>query len=158
MPDAVERVHGTVITIGRRGALIRGASGSGKSDLALRCLALGSSTLIPETVQLVADDQVVLMRDRVALLAKAPAQLRGKLEVRGLGILQVAAAAETEIVLVADLVRDQQIERFPDPWPTVELMGLRVPVISLLPFEASSPAKLAAALALATLPQPEPKA
>jgi serine kinase of HPr protein (carbohydrate metabolism regulator) len=147
-----------VITIGRRGVLIRGASGSGKSDLALRCLVLGSSTLIPETVQLVADDQVVLTRERAALLAKAPAQLRGKLEVRGLGILEVAAAAETEIVLIADLVRDQQIERLPDPWPTVELMGLKVPVIHLQPFEASSPAKLAAALALATLPRIEPKA
>jgi serine kinase of HPr protein (carbohydrate metabolism regulator) len=147
-----------VITIGRRGALIRGASGSGKSDLALRCLSLGGSTLLSETVKLVADDQVVLTRERAALVAKAPAQLRGKLEVRGLGILEVATAAETEIVLIADLVRDQQIERLPDPWPTVELMGLNVPVIHLQPFEASSPTKLAAALALATLPRIEPKA
>jgi serine kinase of HPr protein (carbohydrate metabolism regulator) len=112
---------------------------------------------LSETVKLVADDQVVLTRERAALVAKAPAQLRGKLEVRGLGILEVAAA-ETEIVLVADLVRDQQIERLPDPWPTVELMGLEVPVIHLRPFEASSPTKLAAALALTTLPRIKPKA
>jgi serine kinase of HPr protein (carbohydrate metabolism regulator) len=109
-------------------------------------------------VKLVADDQIVLTREHAALIARAPAQLRGKLEVRGLGILEVAAVSETEIVLVADLVRDQQIERLPDPWPTVELMGLRVPVIHLRPFEASSPAKLAVALALATLPRTEPKA
>jgi serine kinase of HPr protein (carbohydrate metabolism regulator) len=117
LPDAVERVHGTVITIGRRGALIRGASGCGKSDLALKCLSLSRSTLLPETVNLVADDQVVLTRERDALIARAPAQLRGKLEVRGVGILEVAAAAETEIILVADLVRDQHIERLSDPWP-----------------------------------------
>ena len=152
MPGAVERVHATAIAVGRRGVLIRGPSGSGKSDLALRVLALGPSALLQEPVKLVADDQVILTSEPGAVIATAPSVLRGRLEVRGVGILEVAAAAQCEIVLVADLVREGPIERFPDPWPVIHLLGYDVPLMRLLPFEDSAPAKLIAALLLATLP------
>ena len=68
-------------------------------------------------------------------MRRRPPQLRGRLEVRGVGILEVAAAAQCEIVLVADLVREGPIERLPDPWPVVHILGYDVPVIHLLPFE-----------------------
>jgi HPr kinase/phosphorylase len=153
LPGAVdERVHATAIAVGRRGVLLRGPSGSGKSDLALRALALGPSSLLQDQVKLVADDQVILTREPGTLIATAPAATRGRLEVRGVGILEVAAAAQCEIVLVADLVREGPIERFPDPWPVIHLLGYDVPLMRLLPFEDSAPAKLIAALMLAPLP------
>jgi serine kinase of HPr protein (carbohydrate metabolism regulator) len=108
-------------------------------------------------VKLVADDQVILTKDlsraHPRLVATAPPTLRGRLEVRGVGILEVAAATEAEIVLIADLLREGTIERFPDPWPKVGLLGLEVPVIRLFPFENSSPLKLVTALTMAHLPR-----
>ena len=84
--DATELVHGTCVALGRRAALLRGAPGSGKSDLALRFLFLarrGPAAL--EAPALVADDQVRLSRDGDRVLAAAPESIVGKMEVRGRG-------------------------------------------------------------------------
>ena len=54
--------------------------------------------------------------------------------------------------VAADLVREGPIERFPDPWPVIHLLGYDVPLMRLFPFEDSAPAKLIAALLLAALP------
>jgi hypothetical protein len=162
LSDEADRVHATAISVGGRGVLIRGPSGSGKSDLALRCLALAPSTLLRDPVLLVADDQVILRNDtsrqQPRLIATCPTTLRGKLEVRGLGILEVAAAETADIVLVADIAREGPIERFPEPWPKVVLCGLQVPQVVVFPFESSTPLKLIAALGIASLPRIEVKA
>jgi serine kinase of HPr protein (carbohydrate metabolism regulator) len=119
----------------------------------LRALALGPSALLRDQVKLVADDQVILTKKPGALVATAPAALRGRLEVRGIGILEVAATAQCEIVLVADLVRKGPMVRLPDPWPVVHILDFEVPLMRLLPFEDSAPLKLVAALTLAALPR-----
>jgi HPr kinase/phosphorylase len=157
LPGEADRLHATAIAVSGRAALIRGPSGIGKSDLALRCLGLGPSTLLPESVTLVADDQVIL-ESRLnpapaRLVATAPAPLRGRLEVRGIGILEVAFSPEADVVLVVDLQGEGPIERFPDPWPTTRIMGFDVPVVHLLAFESSAAAKLVAALVMAALPR-----
>src|SRR5262245_3720616 len=88
--DEAELVHGTCVALGRGAALLRGPPGSGKSDLALRFLYLarrGAAAL--EAPLLVADDQVRLTRQGPHLLATAPQSIRGKMEVRGLGIADV---------------------------------------------------------------------
>lgn len=161
MSDEADRIHATAIAVGDRGVLIRGPSGAGKSDLALRCLASGPSTLLRDPVKLIADDQVILKNDRSRasprLIATAPSTLRGKLEVRGVGILEVAVQDEAEIVLVADLVRDGPVERYPDPWPKVVVSGVEVPLIRLLPFENSAPLKIFTALDITSLPRIEAK-
>lgn len=161
LPDEADRIHATAIAVGDRGVLIRGPSGAGKSDLALRCLAFGPSTLLRDTVTLVADDQVILKKagsqSLHRLMATAPAALRGKIEVRGVGILEVAVRDEAEIALVADLAREGPVERYPDPWPKVTLCGVEVPLIRLLPFESSAPLKIFAALDMASLPRIEVK-
>ena len=90
MDDAPELFHGTCIALGRTAALLRGPSGSGKSDLALRFLFLarrGPAAL--EAPILVADDQVYLTRKSGRLLARAPESIRGRIEVRGVGIVDV---------------------------------------------------------------------
>jgi HPr kinase/phosphorylase len=149
---AVERIHATAIAVGQRAIIIRGPSGSGKSDLALRCLAVAASQLVASPARLVADDQVVLTRDGLALSAAAPQTLLGRLEVRGLGIIDVDPEQDARVVLVVDLVERSRIERMPDPWPTASILGLSVPVLHISPFDASTPLKLLTALAMPSLP------
>jgi serine kinase of HPr protein (carbohydrate metabolism regulator) len=146
---APEVVHGTCVALGRRAVLLRGAPGSGKSDLALRFLFLarrGPAAL--EAPGLVADDQVRLSRDGGRLLAAAPASIAGQMEVRGIGIVGVKPVAEAELVLVADLADAAAVERMPAP-ATVRLLGIDLPLVRLAPLEPSAPIKLALALARA---------
>jgi serine kinase of HPr protein (carbohydrate metabolism regulator) len=150
LADAPELVHGTCVALGRTAALLRGPSGSGKSDLALRFLFLarrGPAAL--EAPILVADDQVYLTRKGARLTATAPPTIRGKIEVRGIGIVEVKSADEAELALVVDLAPSAEIERLPDENATTPLLGLHLPLLRLSPWEASAPIKLAAALARA---------
>jgi HPr kinase/phosphorylase len=150
LADAPELVHGTCVALGRTAALLRGPSGSGKSDLALRFLFLarrGPAAL--EAPILVADDQVYLTRKGARLTASAPPTIRGKIEVRGIGIVEVKSADEAVLALVVELVASSaDIERLPDE-ATTPLLGLDIPLLRLSPWEASAPIKLAVALARA---------
>ncbi|MES1179850.1 MAG: HPr kinase/phosphatase C-terminal domain-containing protein, partial [Hyphomicrobium sp.] len=147
MADATDNVHATAIALGSHAALIRGAPGSGKSDLALRCLALAPTALIPCPVSFVADDRVDLRRAGEHILAAAPAAIRGKLEVRGLGVLSIPSIDHAEVMLIADIAPLERIERLPDPAPTTELLGVTLPLLHIAPFTASAPIKLLLALA-----------
>ena len=111
------RMHGTAVAIGQRAALIRGPSGAGKSDLALRFLGLeqGAAGLPPQLLRLVADDQVLLRREGDRILAAAPAVLRGRLEVRGVGIVAVPSLDTAELALIVDLSAPEDIPRLPEP-------------------------------------------
>lgn len=132
--------------------MIRGPSGSGKSDLALRCLAMPQNALFPSITRLVADDQVMIDRTGDKITARAPVTTAGKLEVRGLGIVPVEAAPEAlPVCLVVDLVIGQ-VDRLPDPWPQTNLLGVLVPLLNLRPFEASAPHKIILALTRPDLP------
>lgn len=143
MGDAPDRTHhGTAIALGARAALIVGPSGAGKSDLALRCLALAPGPLIPETAVLVADDRVHIHRAAAGLSVSAPETIRGQLEVRGLGIVEVPFRANADLVLAVELVAPEAVERLPDPPPELDFLGVRLPVLRLAPFEASAPVKL----------------
>jgi HPr kinase/phosphorylase len=152
MDGAVERMHATVIAVGHRAVIIRGPSGSGKSDLALRSLAVAASQLIASPARLVADDQVIVTRTGLSLTVTVPQTLLGRLEIRGLGIIEVDPEQDAKAVLVVDLVDKSQIDRYPDPWPTVDLLGLSVPRLMISAFEASAPLKLLVALAMPSLP------
>ncbi len=87
MPEA--NIHASCIAIGSRGVLLLGPSGAGKSDLALRLIEEGAK----EGVRLVADDRTILFAANGALHARAPASIRGLLEVRGLAAKVRAALA-----------------------------------------------------------------
>ncbi|MGQ9368080.1 HPr kinase/phosphorylase [Azospirillum sp. ST 5-10] len=141
----METIHGTCVDVGGVGVLLRGPSGVGKSDVALR--------LIDGGARLVADDRVELRLDGGRPVAAAPAALAGLLEVRGVGILPVPAVARAAVALVVDLVADDAVERLPEP-EAADLLGAPVPRLRLAPFDASTPAKLrlaAAAAAAGTL-------
>jgi len=142
-----ERIHASAIAAGGRAAIIRGASGAGKSDLALRCLAQAPSLLLPHPVMLVGDDQIMLERRGDALFAAPAPALAGKLEVRGIGIVAVSKViGEAEVRLVVDLVPAKEVERMPDPWPATALIGKDLPLLRLFAFENSAPLKLLMAL------------
>jgi serine kinase of HPr protein (carbohydrate metabolism regulator) len=130
-------VHATAIAIDGRAVLLRGPSGAGKSDLALR--------LIDGGAHLVADDQVELRRAGERVLVTAPAAIAGLIEVRGVGIVRVEAAAEATLALLVDLVPSAEIDRFPDA-RSEDVLGVAAPSIALSPFEASAAAKLRLAL------------
>ncbi|HEX2152205.1 MAG TPA: HPr kinase/phosphatase C-terminal domain-containing protein [Stellaceae bacterium] len=138
-------LHATAVAIDGQAVLLRGPSGSGKSDLALRLIDAGA--------RLVADDQSELRRRGDVLFVRAPATIAGLFEVRGLGILRLDALAEARVGLIADLVATDRIDRLP-PRRTCALLGIAVPLIEIAPFEASAAAKLRLALrVLATPPK-----
>lgn len=151
MYDAPEVVHGTCVALGRSAALLRGPSGCGKSDLALRFLFLarrGPAAI--EAPVLVADDQVEARRSGARVMVRAPATIRGKMEVRGVGIVDVKHLEEAELALVVDLVpRLADVERLPEVGAAARITGIEVPAIRLYPWEASAAIKLAVALARA---------
>ena len=124
------------------GILLRGPSGSGKSDLALR--------LIDGGARLVADDQTELRRTATGVVASAPPTIAGLIEIRGLGLLPCPAVASAPLRLVVDLVAPEQVERLPEP-RLCRYLDCAIPLISLAPFEASAPAKLRFALRDPTL-------
>jgi hypothetical protein len=65
--------------------------------------------------------------------------------------MRVEALAEAPVVLIADLVPPEQIDRMPER-RREEIFGLSLPVIAVTPFEASAPAKLRLALRAFTQP------
>jgi len=153
-------LHGTCVAFAEGAVLLRGAPGSGKSDLALRLLSEPAGQ-----ARLVADDRVCLTPDpgTGALVAFGPESLRGLLEVRGIGIVPLDAGcwvARAPLVAVVDLVDRSAAEpRLPDPsWchPLTDATGhcgcAATPVrrFVLWPFAASAPAKVRLAVAVAT--------
>jgi HPr kinase/phosphorylase len=141
--------HGTCIDFDGAGVLILGAPGSGKSDLALRLLdrsGLGLSGLA-KTAALVADDQVAVTFDQGRLLARPPPAIRGLLEVRGLGIVEVPHRPQTVLALVITLSDASMIERLPEPQDLAcTILGQKLPLLRLDPRIASAPARVRAAL------------
>ena len=131
-----ETLHATTVALDGRAVLISGPSGSGKSDLALRLLDRGFA--------LVSDDQTVLRNDNGRLVASAPATIRGKLEVRGIGIVEMAALDEAPVALIVELTSD--IQRLPDDDDQRLLLDVRVPVVRVDAMTASAPSKVALAL------------
>jgi serine kinase of HPr protein (carbohydrate metabolism regulator) len=114
--------------------------------LALRCMTLAPTALLPDPAFLVADDRVHIETASGRLRVRAPAAIRGKLEVRGLGIVSVPYREVADLALIAELVQPEAVERLPDPPPERDLLGFKLPLLRLAPFEASAPAKLLLAL------------
>lgn len=127
------QAHATVVAIDGAGVMLRGPSGGGKSDLALRLIDAGAL--------LVADDRCDLRREGGRVMVEAPPGLAGLLEVRGMGVVSARSVPRSPLVLVVDLVPAEAVERMP-PAAVCALLGIEVPLVSLAAFEASSPAKV----------------
>lgn len=112
-------LHATSVAIDSRGILIRGASGTGKSALALSLMALGA--------RLIADDRTLLTRSGTDVIASCPEPLRGLIEARGVGILHADAAPAMPVRLIVDLDH-VETRRLPEQ-RTTDLLGLPLPVL-----------------------------
>lgn len=133
------RLHATCLDLDGAGLLLRGPSGSGKSDIAFR--------LMEEGALLVSDDQVEVRRDGEQLLARPPETIAGLLEVRGMGLFRFGWVP-TVLALVVDLVPPDHIERMPDP-VEADILGVHLPLMAINPWEISSCAKVRLAMRMA---------
>jgi HPr kinase/phosphorylase len=106
--------------------LILGASGRGKSGLALQLMALGAG--------LVADDRTLIWlhdaTDRSTLMADSPDTLRGLIEARGVGILRAAPVGPRPVALVVDLDRVEEA-RLPEE-RSLTLLGRDLPLLHMV--------------------------
>ena len=131
-----EMLHATTVALDGRAVILAGRSGSGKSDLALRLLDRG--------FVLVSDDQTMVRKANGRLLASAPPTIRRKLEVRGIGIVEVAQADDVPVCLYVELA--SEVDRLPENGLERLVLGIAVPLVSFDALTASAPAKVAIAL------------
>jgi serine kinase of HPr protein (carbohydrate metabolism regulator) len=95
---------------------------------------------------LIADDQVELRRHAECIVASAPPRLAGKIEVRGIGIIDVAFEPAAKLGLLVDLVPREEIARLPDTLKFERKLGIAIPKIQLDPFDSSAHLKLMLAI------------
>jgi HPr kinase/phosphorylase len=112
-------LHASAVAVRGRGLLIRGASGAGKSGLALEMMALGAT--------LIADDRVAVRRVGAGLRLSAPAAIRGMIEARGLGLLHAPSVEAVALAAVLDLDR-AETERLP-PERRCRILGVEVALL-----------------------------
>ncbi|MET1413240.1 HPr kinase/phosphatase C-terminal domain-containing protein [Roseibium sp. HPY-6] len=123
-----QTLHGNCVLVGTRGILIRGVSGSGKSEL--------TDTLIEAARAkgnlgvLVADDRVFLSANQGFLIARAPEQIEGLMEIRGSGIVRQTALSAAKVDLIVDLQPLDTMERLPqDALGSQVLKSIEVPLL-----------------------------
>lgn len=120
--------HATGIILGDRGVLVAGASGSGKTGLALALVAHVRS--FGWFGRFVADDQVLLSARRGGLVCTAPQAIGGLAEIWGIGPRPVEFEAAARIDLLVRLVEPQAALRFPEE-ETELLEGCVIPRLTL---------------------------
>nr|QJR98197.1 HPr kinase [uncultured Alphaproteobacteria bacterium] len=134
----IENIHATAVAVQGRAVLLLGKSGSGKSDLALRLIMNKNAVLI-------ADDRVELRSVNGVLKASCPENIKGLLEVRGLGICKFPFLQEADVLLAIQLVSDPyEIERMQER-EKITFAESEIPLIKIYPFEISAVDKIALA-------------
>jgi HPr kinase/phosphorylase len=124
-------IHATCISYRDNGILLIGPSGSGKSDLALRMM-------MNKGAQLVADDRTDVEEKFGRLRATCPENIRGMMEVRGIGLCRFEPCPSVFVELAVELVpAGEKIERLPEA-ETAEFCGVKIPKIRLHGFEISA--------------------
>ena len=131
-----ETLHATSVAIDGRAVLLCGASGMGKSDLALRLIDRGAI--------LISDDYTIVTWIDGRLEATAPQTIVGKMEVRGVGLIDVPHIDYARVALIVDL--SSEVERMPSDTELRAIAGASVPAVRIAPLEASAPIKVELAL------------
>jgi|GEM_PF-598255 len=144
-------IHASSVAINGYAILIAGPSGIGKSDLMLR--------LIDRGALLISDDYTcVAPNDGNDIIASAPEATAGRIEVRGLGIVDMphVNAVKTAMVVMALAQGEAPPERYPLSPAICRICGIDIPALPLFPLEASAPVKVELALHHFTSPLNEP--
>jgi serine kinase of HPr protein (carbohydrate metabolism regulator) len=116
--------------------LIEGESGAGKSDLALRLIDRGAT--------LISDDYTLLQRAGGELIASPPDTIAGKIEVRGLGLLETPYVEKIPVALLIRLT--DAPERLPLADDVRRIAGLDIREVAVDSRTASAPIKVELAL------------
>jgi serine kinase of HPr protein (carbohydrate metabolism regulator) len=126
-----EAIQAACVAVDGRGVLIECRESDARVDLALRMIDRGAV--------LVADGQTVCLRQDKQLLASAPAGTSGRIEVRGLGIVEIHHAERVPVALLIVLL--DAGPRFPDDKRTRTIAGVEVPVLALSAGDHAGPIK-----------------
>lgn len=118
--EAGTLIHATAVCFGGQAALIRGASGSGKSALGLQLMAMGC--------QLVGDDQCITYAKEGTAWVDAAPGLPQLIEARGVGLLTAQRSGPAKIRLVVDMDECSE-DRMPTAKHT-QIAGLPIAVIN----------------------------
>jgi len=126
-------MHAELLEIFGAGTLLIGSSGIGKSEVAL--------DLIKKGHVLVADDKVDILDVRDRLEGSAPSTIYGMMEVRGIGIINVARMfginalkRKTHIKYCLELVAfdpKEPLDRIGTSNQTEEILGLKIPYLKI---------------------------
>ncbi len=126
--------HGVLMEVYGEGILLTGESGMGKSEAAVELLKRGH--------RLIADDAVEIRRiSGTTLMGTAPEVIRNFVEMRGIGIINVAklfgmgaVKAENQIDMVVDIVpwnNTQVYDRIGMDQQMTELLGVQIPIYTI---------------------------
>lgn len=108
----------TAVSYKNQALLITGPAGIGKTALALQ--------LIEKGAKLIGDDIVDIFIKNNVLFCKAKQELKGIVEVRGLGLIgQLDVSKPTKVACVIRL-NSQKTERFPEA-QMMDLLGKKIP-------------------------------
>ena len=129
----MDQFYATAVTYCGFGVLIRGPSGSGKSDLALR--------LIDDGANLIADDQVDIKSAGQGLYLSPPDNIAGLLEVRGIGVIRIEYDWDVKLCLIVELDLSKEMQRIPIIKEEF-IKNIPVPIINMNAFETSILAKI----------------
>ncbi len=123
-------IHASALALGEAGIVIRGASGAGKSSLALALLEAARQA--GRFGALIGDDRVHLSAHHGRLIARGHPAVRGKIERRGQGLLEIGAEPAAMVRLIVDILPPDQVLRYPDPVnPYVTLCDVELPLLRL---------------------------
>jgi HPr kinase/phosphorylase len=138
-------LHASAVAVGEHALLITGAAGAGKTTLALEMIAFGAD--------LIADDRVLVRPgDDGRIWLSPPPNLAGLAELRGFGLIRLAARPRAALCLIADLDRAES-ERMPPRRQRV-VSGIACPLM-LCKGRRGLAAALTCALRASVWPGPE---
>jgi serine kinase of HPr protein (carbohydrate metabolism regulator) len=132
----VSTIHASAVLVGPKAALIRGPSGSGKSQLVWDLIQAAGSGVLP-FVRLVADDRAHVEAAAGRLLVRPAEALYGMLELRGLGIRRLPYEPLAVVGFVVDLAT-AGAERLPAAEARIaSLQGVTLPRLTVAPDAAA---------------------
>jgi serine kinase of HPr protein (carbohydrate metabolism regulator) len=140
MTSATGHHHASAVLVGEAGVLIRGASGAGKTQLALALIA--EAERAGHFARLIGDDRIGLIASGGRLIARPHPAIAGHVERRGLGLAPVAHEGAGTIRLVVDCLETEP-PRLPEPEDMVILIeGVTLPRLGVMALDPQMAARL----------------
>jgi serine kinase of HPr protein (carbohydrate metabolism regulator) len=115
-------LHATAVVIGTRGFMFMGEPGSGKTSLALSCLAQAQARGM--FAAFVGDDQVLISNRAGVIIARTIASIAGRAEIRGADIVDVPSIAAAVIDFAVRPSRHDDKERLAPEDEEIHIDGI----------------------------------